>query len=1121
MRICEHWSRPASLIALFLLGGFAMRAADATNRVLTTVAEVRALPLAEASKHPPLRLRGVVTTPNCWHNSFFFQDGTAGIAVDPTDGTPIYRAGDVVEIEGLAQPGWFAPSVSATQIKVVGRSAEPKTRLFRMRELNGGDQDSQWIELTGLVRTAALEEIWNHVVLVLSLDTGEGMVSVRVVDFTGDYAGLVDAVVRVQGACGTLYNDRRQMVGIKMIAPSLRQISIVTPGLRNPYDAPLRELNGLLQFGQGSAPFHRIRVRGTVTFQRPGKDLYIQQGEQALLIHSKTDIAAPPGTEIEAAGFGSLGTYSPELQDAVFRVIGKAKPIEPRTVTSKEVTQKTATAFYVPHDGQLVRIEGTVIERNDSATQQRFLLKQGETVIPVMLGNGGAAKESVGLPGSVVQVTGICAAVKDHNGDPESFEILARSASDFRLLAKPSWWNTEHVVALLMLGGLVILAAVGRIYVQSKRIERQKKALTNTARARKDVLGNLALLILHLDQQGRVSACNEHLSRMIGWNEKEIVGKEWKTAFISSEIYSEGERPIEGGEGQMLHVKHENCVRSSDGSERRVIWFNAATYDSQGNWIGTMSVGEDVSERKRAEAELSQAVAMANAASRAKSEFLANMSHEIRTPMNGVIGMTELLLDTDLNSDQRESLEMVRGSAESLLNLINELLDYSKIESGKLTLETIEFQLEDALFQALGPLAIQAHRKGLELVWNIAANLPERLNGDPGRLRQVLVNLLGNAIKFTKAGEVGLQVDLETQDGDSLVLHFRVHDTGLGIAADKLDTIFEAFSKADGSITREFGGTGLGLSISARLAQLFAGKIWVESEPGKGSVFHFTALFGLGRQEPEPVPPAALLGLRVLVADNNAVNRQMLRQTFSAWKANVALVDSGTAALAEYLRARSAGESYQLAVLGDRMSGLDGFEVAARIRDVAGTEECKLILLAAHGQRGDAARCGAIGIEGYLRKPIKRSALLQGVTDVIGVPNAGRLDRKLVTRHTLSSTRRHILLAEDNLVNQRLAVKLLEKHGHSVRIANNGREALDSLNQEVFDLVLMDVQMPVLSGLEAATLIREKEKETGGHTRIIALTANAMSGDREKCLAAGMDGYLSKPIRVDELLAVL
>ncbi len=1091
---------------------------DDARTTLTTAAAIRALKPTRAAADVPVRLRGVVTTPSSYRNSFFFQDSTAGIAIDLTDPKPTYQAGDLVEIEGVSQPGYFAPSVLASAVKVVGRGKEPETHEFYMRELNGGNQDGQWIEVTGAIHTAYVEKFWNRDVLNLNLDTGAGLISVKVQDFTGDYGGLVDSVVRIRGACATIYNDRRQLLGLKLIVPSLREISVVTPGHRDPFEAPLRELNGMLQFGEGSAPFHRIRVRGTVTFQRPGKDIYVQQGDLGLLIHSNWSQLVTPGTEIEAAGFEAAGTYSPELDEAVFRVIGHGTPIEPRDISEGEIKKLTAAQFHLPYDSQLVRVEGTIVEHNESAFQHQLLLKVAGRLIPVRLEKSAFADEGIGLPGSVIRVTGICVAVKNRNGDLESFEILARSEKDFEVVSGPSWWSAERVIGLLCVGALAILAGMAFIYAQRRKIEQQEHALEESSRTTQEVLSNVPLLGMSVDLEGRVIACNRLLSQLVGLPAEKMIGVEWCEVFVTRAISQEGA----AGDGKC--VRHEEYVRAFDGSERHVSWIDTNIHDSKGKLLGRLLLGEDISERKRSEANLSQAVELANAASRAKSEFLANMSHEIRTPMNGVIGMTELVLDTDLNGEQRENLEMVRSSAEGLLNLINEILDYSKIESGKLTLETVEFQLEDALFQALGPLALQAHRKGLELVWNIAPDVPEKLLGDPGRLRQVLMNLLGNAIKFTKAGEVGLQVSVNRVQTDSIELLFRVHDTGIGIVPEKQGKIFEAFSQADGSTTREFGGTGLGLSISTRLVQLFAGKIWVESEPGRGSTFQFTAKFGLlapsaARTAAQPSP---LAGLRVLVADDNHVNREMLEQALRQWQMDATIANDGASCLAEFERARKNGPGYQLVILDDHMPDFEGFPVAERIRQVSGPTETKVILLTAHGQKGDADRCGNIGIEGYLRKPIRRTALLHGIADVLGLGNAASsAERKLVTRHTIQEGRRRILLAEDNPINQRLAVRLLEKQGHSVRVANNGREALDTLEQETFDLVLMDVQMPVLSGLEAAALIREKEKTSGAHTRIIALTANAMSGDREKCLAAGMDGYLSKPIRVEELLAVL
>jgi len=1111
-----------SALVAALVAAFAVPSpANAVEPLLTTVEAVRSLPIADAKKGPRLQLRGVVTTPAGYRNNFFFADHTAGIAVDPVDGKPLYRTGDLVEIEGEAAPGFFAPSVKAEKVTVVGRADLPSAHRFRMSELAGGDQDSQWIEIEGLVRSAEVQTIWNGPTLVLSLDTGDGLASVRVLDFAaGDYHELVDSVVRVRGACGTVYNDRRQLVGIRMFVPSLREIVFVNHGGKNPFDAPLRALNGLMQFGEGSAPFHRIRVRGTVTYQLPGQDLYIQDGELALLIHSKSKEIVLPGTEIEAAGFGARGTYSPELQDAVFRVLGHGALVRPRIVSVDEIRKKTATDFYVPYDGQLVKIEGKVAQHEETPTQHYLVLRQHGTLFPVRIEKSAVKDETLGELGSVVRVTGICAAVKDRNGDPASFEILARSGADFEILAKPSWWTTQHVMGVLFVGGWGLLAAIAFIYLQRKRIGKQQHALLNSSRILRDALNSVPLLAVSLDREGRVTACNQPLLKLLGRSAEEMVGQDWHI-FVTETTAGQEERLLDENYSKTLRVKHDGYLWAADGTERHIAWLNTVTHDANGQGTGTISFGEDISERKRAEAQLNQAVDLANAASRAKSEFMANMSHEIRTPMNGIIGMTELVLDSEITADQRENLDMVRGSAEMLLTLINELLDFSKIESGKLTLEKIEFHLEDALFEAFGPLAVQAHNKGLELVWIIDPNLPARLIGDPGRLRQVLVNLLGNAIKFTHSGEVGLRVSMEAVVGDEVELHFRVYDTGVGIPQDKQDRIFDAFVQADGSVTRQFGGTGLGLSICKHLVELFQGQIWVKSEVGRGSTFHFTARFNMGSAEAEQPQAVALSGVRVLVADDNETTRDMLAQALQGWQMKVTLVSDGAAAVEEFERAQDAVERYDLAILDDQMPFLAGFEVAEKIRSHAASEGTKLLLLTSLGKRGDGPRCRAIGIEGYLRKPIKRSTLHQGLLEIMGMSADARKERKLITRHTIKESRRRILLAEDNLVNQRLAVKLLEKQGHTVVVANNGQEAVDTLEREKFDLILMDMQMPLMSGIEATAIIREKEKATGEHIRIIALTANAMTGDKEKCLAAGMDAYLSKPIRVQELLAVL
>ena len=965
----------------------AQRAPSATASLptLTRVAQIRNLTRAEAQRGYPVRVRAVITYYDWRAADLFVQDSTAGTWVN-TDGKPALnlKVGELVELQGLS--GWpdFAPEIEEPRIRVLGSAKLPRARRVSFSLLTAPFENGQWVEFEGTVLDASKQEALRE--LYLTLQVEGGVINARLPEIAGEIpSNLVGARVRVRGVCGASYNKKNQLIGVRLCVPTLADVQIEEQGPADLFAIPAHRITSLLRYAP-KEELGRVKVQGVVTLQEQGRGLFIQDDNEGLFVESYQRTHLEIGDQVEVAGFPSVGSgYSPILKNARFHILGAGQAPAARTVSIGDVLEGQ-------HDGELVRIKGRLLHQTELNREWVLTLDADSATVEADLKTRSRDPGLADLElGSLLQVTGVCSVSVDENREPAGFRILLRSGRDVAVLRTPPWWSGAHALALLGLATLAGLLALTWVYVLRRRVRQQTETIrlrleseaALEKRYRRLFERNLAG-VYRTSLQGQLLDCNEALAAMFGYSSREeFIGRQVLGGYASQEEREAFLAALKPG-GKISN--HEMRLRKRDGTELWVIE-NATLVgsDESGDAVieGTYI---DITERKRAEAQLQKAKEAAESANRAKSEFVANMSHEIRTPMNGVLGMTDLLLETELTPEQQEYLAMVKCSADSLLTVINDVLDFSKIEAGKMELESIDFSLRECLDPALRAFGLRTQENGLKLNWTIAADVPETLRGDPGRLRQVLLNLLGNALKFTEKGEVRVEVQLaQPANGDEAWLRFAVRDTGIGIAPKMQSAIFESFTQADGSTARRYGGTGLGLTISRRLVEMMAGRIWVESDLGRGSTFYFTARFG--------VPGAG--------------------------------------------EAAEASEGAQAQVTRELCSGL------------------------------------------------------------------------------------RILLAEDNVVNQKLVVRLLEKQGSAVVVANNGREALERLDRESFDLVLMDVQMPEMDGFEATAAIRGREELSGKHTPIIAMTAHAMQGDRERCLEGGMDGYTAKPIRLGELFEAI
>jgi two-component system, sensor histidine kinase and response regulator len=658
------------------------------------------------------------------------------------------------------------------------------------------------------------------------------------------------------------------------------------------------------------------------------------------------------------------------------------------------------------------------------------------------------------------------------------------------------------------IGGLIFFTQV-----ITKRKETEEAAAFLTS-----IVNSSEAAIIGNTLDGRIASWNKGAEKLSGYSAAEAIGQPASIVIPPERLHEIQEIGSQIKKGHNLE-RFETIRLRKDGTRVEVSLITSPIKDAEGKLIGVSTIAQDITERKQMEAQLAQSRDQALEATRLKSEFLASMSHEIRTPMNGVIGMTELLLDTDLSPTQREFSEVIHSSANALLTIINDILDFSKIEAGKLDFAMADFGLREFIGDVLKAPAVRAHAKGLDLSYYISPEVPDNLVGDPDRLRQITLNLIGNAIKFTDAGSVTMRIESQSQNASQACLLFAVSDTGIGLAPEKQQSIFEAFIQADSSTTRRYGGTGLGLSISSRLVEMMGGEIWVESEPEKGSTFSFTARFDLQKDPPQSVAWQSLLHLPVLIVERNELTRRLLAEMCASWRMQPTVVDNDQAALDRLQEAKSIGRPFALAILDSTLFETSATELLVQIHQYPELVQKVLLLTPSIVSVNDKQICKTLPHCSLLSKPVKPSDLLNTILLDFPLQAMMQISAADEPQRPAAATRPlHILVAEDNIVNQMVVRKILEKRGHQVTLANNGKEALAALQDESFDIVLMDIEMPVMNGIEATRTIRQKEQLSGRHQPIIALTAHALKEAVERSFLTGMDDHLSKPIHAKELL---
>ena len=1082
---------------------------------LRRIAEVRALSAETAAQNRPVDVQAVVTSVHYVHQFLFVQAEGSAVFVDGWGQSLQHlKPGARLRIRGVTAPGEFAPVIIQPRLDTLGESALPAAEEVNPEVAPTGKYDSRWVVLEGIVRPFAkgLGSAEFNLETVLGSVAGT-MIAPPALEELQQY---VDTKVRVRGVMGTTFTSKGVLTGYRLFVHSPAHIEVLQR-LTDPDALKVRRrIDELLRFRSDANASQRVMVQGVVTLRVAGR-LYIQDESGSLqVLASNTPVSV--GDLVEAVGYPSPSQQGPVLEDAVIRRLGQGMANEPTAVLAEQILSGS-------YDNRLVTLEARVVSQGGSLAQQTLMLQSGYNLFNAVL------EGSVPLPtlreGSIVRVQGVCLVTRrprtdryreDFNPVPDSFRILLRSPSDVDVIKAAPWWNLRH--AWPVIGFLMMLICMAMLWARTlrQRVQQQTSLIEEQSAFLRQVIDMCPDRISVKDREGRYTLINQALGEELGQTAEEIVGKRDRDLALDPVQV----RSTEQEDREVLESRFEMRIPEQMRVDRsgQPMWFYTVKrpmLDESGRATHLLQVSNDITAHKQAEQILQRAREAAETANRAKSEFLANMSHEIRTPLNGIIGMSELCLDTDLSSEQREYVQALKLSGDSLLGVINDILDFSKIEAGKLELESRRFEIREIFGTVLKTLALQAHSKGVELLCDIATDVPEVVQGDSTRLRQILLNLIGDAIRATAKGEVCVRIALESQDELHSVLRFALSDTSGRALPAVSPTALDDANNADTSHTGQFSSTDLGLTISSRLVGLMQGRLWHEFDARGRNQLCFTVSLGAvtATRARQRRASLTLHGTQALIVDDNEANRQLLQHMLNAVGMRTLCAASASEGL-ELLHEYASNDPFELALIDADMPVTSGFVLAEQIVSRK-TPVSVVMMLGTSAQRHGSQRCRDLKVDAQLLKPVMFEELLETVARVMETRESSTPKSRKIVQQQASL---NVLVAEDNTVNQLVMQRLLTKRQHKVTIASSGKAALQALESEQFDLILMDVQMPELDGLEATREIRRREA-AGTRTPIVALTAHALTGDRERCLEAGMDGYMTKPVNPTELDEVL